>query len=138
MIRQSSLVFAMLLFGAPAPAQDWTTFNGDLAATKYSPATQITRENVGTLERVWEYRTGDVADGSGELPATVWSATPIYANETLYLGTPFYRVVALDPATGEERWSYDTQSTLEALTQPALKNRGVTYWQAENPSEPCD
>jgi quinoprotein glucose dehydrogenase len=69
-----------------------------------------------------------VSDGSGEVPATVWSATPVYANGTLYLGTPFYRIVALDPATGAERWSYDSQSRLEALTQPALKNRGVAYW----------
>lgn len=133
-------LFALPLALCPltAGAQDWTTYNGDLAARKYSPATQITPDNVASLVKAWELHTGDVADGSGELPATVWSATPIYANETLYLGTPFYRVLALDPATGEERWSYDTQSTLEALTQPALKNRGVTYWQAEDASDgPC-
>ncbi len=119
---------------------DWTTFNGNLAAQKYSPADQITAENVGKLEKVWEFHTGDVSDGSGELPATVWSATPIYANKTLYLGTPFYRIIALDPATGQEKWSYNTNSTLKALTQPALKNRGVTYWQAENPKPdtPCE
>lgn len=79
------------------------------------------------LERAWEVRTGDVSDGSGDLPETVWSATPIYANGTLYLGTPFYRILALDLATGAERWSYDSQSTLEALTQRGLKSRGVAY-----------
>ncbi|RLQ89606.1 pyrroloquinoline quinone-dependent dehydrogenase [Notoacmeibacter ruber] len=119
---------------------DWTTFNGDLAAQKYSPADQITPENVDQLEKVWEIHTGDVSGGSGDLPATVWSATPIYANDTIYLGTPFYRILALDPATGEQKWAYDTKSTLEALTQPALKNRGVTYWEAENPKPdtPCE
>ncbi|MGF7158776.1 quinoprotein glucose dehydrogenase [Rhodoligotrophos appendicifer] len=71
-----------------------------------------------------------MSDGSGELPETVWSATPVYANKTLYVGTPFYRIIALDPATGEERWAYNSDSTLEALTQPALKNRGVAYWQS--------
>ena len=76
---------------------------------------------------------GDMSDGSGELPATVWSATPIFANDTLYIGTPFYRILALDPATGAERWSFDSQSKLEALTQPALKNRGVSYWEADDP-----
>ena len=116
-----------------AQTSEWRTFNGDLAAQKYSPATEITPDNVARLEKVWEFRTGDVSDGSGELPATVWSATPIYANSTLYLGTPFYRIIALDPATGEQRWSYDSQSTLAALTQPALKNRGVTYWEAKQP-----
>ena len=115
----------------------WDTFNGNLAATKFSDAATLTAESVPRLERAWEFRTGDVSDGSGELPETVWSATPIYANETLYLGTPFYRIIALDPATGAERWSYDTKSTLEALTQPALKNRGVAYW-ASGMEGPCE
>ncbi len=136
----SALVSACALSAAmPAPAEQpgWTTFNGDLAATKFAAVDSFTPESVGDLERAWSFRTGDVADGSGERPATVWSATPIYANGTLYLGTPFYRIIALDPATGEERWSYDTASTLQALTQPALKNRGVAYWEsgAEGPCE---
>ncbi|TDX26081.1 quinoprotein glucose dehydrogenase [Modicisalibacter xianhensis] len=117
----------------------WDSFHGQLNAQKYSPLEQITVDNVGELEKVWEVHTGDVADGSGELPPTVWSATPVFANDTLYIGTPFYRILALDPATGEEKWSFDTQSTLEALTQPALKNRGVAYWEADEPvdGEPC-
>lgn len=114
--------------GAEQPV--WGSFHGDLASRKFADVDSFTPETIGRLERAWEYRTGDVSDGSGELPATVWSATPIYANGTLYLGTPFYRIVALDPATGAEIWTYDTRSTLEALTQPALKNRGVAYWES--------
>lgn len=113
----------------------WDSFHGQLNAQKYSPLDQINADNVGELEKVWEIHTGDIADGSGELPATVWSATPVFANDTLYLGTPFYRLLALNPATGEEKWSFDTQSSLEALTQPVLKNRGVAYWQADDPVE---
>lgn len=133
MMLRSLLLLPTILFGAGAAlAQQpsWTAFHGDLFSTKFSRAETFTPENVGGLERVWEYRTGDVSDGSGELPATVWSATPVYANGTLYLGTPFYRVLALDPATGEELWSYDSESALEPLTQPALKNRGVAYWES--------
>ena len=132
------LVLACFL-ATPALAEQpvWSTFNGNLAGTKFADAPSLTPDSVQRLERAWEVRTGDVADGSGELPATVWSATPIYANGTLYLGTPFYRILALDPATGEERWSYDTQSTLEALTQPALKNRGVSYWESGQEG-PCE
>lgn len=113
----------------------WDSFHGQLNAQKYSPLDQINADNVGELEKVWEVHTGDVSDGSGELPASVWSATPVFANDTLYLGTPFYRLLALNPATGEEKWSFDTQSSLEALTQPVLKNRGVAYWQADEPVE---
>lgn len=126
--------------GQPGGAQSlvpqqptWNAFHGQLSAQKYSPLAQIDTSNVGKLKLAWQYHTGDVSDGKGKLPATVWSATPIYANETLYLGTPFYRIVALDPETGRERWTFDTHSTLKALTQPALKNRGVSYWQVANP-----
>ena len=134
-----ALAVALAATALPATAQDWDTFHGQLSAQKYSPADEITVDNVAGLERQWTVHTGDMSDGSGDLPPTVWSATPIYANDTLYLGTPFYRILALDPATGEEKWSYDSQSRLEALTQPALKNRGVAYWEAENPEDgqPC-
>ena len=132
------LIVAMC-FAAPAGADQlrWDTFNGNLANTKFADVDTFTPANVAELERVWEVHTGDVSDGSGDLPETVWSATPIYANETLYLGTPFYRILALDPATGAERWSYDSKSALEALTQPALKNRGVAYWESGQ-TGPCE
>lgn len=111
----------------------WDSFHGQLNAQKYSPLTQITADNVGKLTKVWEFHTGDVSDGKGDTPATVWSATPIFANDMLYIGTPFDRLIALDPGTGKEKWHYDTKSSRKALTQPVLKNRGVSYWQAKNP-----
>ncbi|HAV1883081.1 TPA: pyrroloquinoline quinone-dependent dehydrogenase [Enterobacter hormaechei subsp. xiangfangensis] len=118
-----------LVSGTPT----WDSFHGQLNAQKYSPLTQITADNVGKLTKVWEFNTGDVSDGKGDTPATVWSATPIFANDTLYIGTPFDRLIALDPGTGKEKWHYDTKSSRKALTQPVLKNRGVSYWQAKNP-----
>lgn len=117
----------------------WDSFHGQLNAQKYSPLDQINADNVDQLQKVWQFHTGDVSDGSGKVPATVWSATPIFANNMLYIGTPFYRVIALDPATGKQKWSFDTHTPLKALTQPALKNRGVAYWAAKNPvaGQPC-
>lgn len=111
----------------------WDSFHGQLNAQKYSPLKQITTENVSKLKKIWEFHTGDVSDGKGDTPATVWSATPIFANETIYVGTPFDRLIALDPGTGKEKWHYDTKSPRKALTQPVLKNRGVSYWQSKNP-----
>jgi quinoprotein glucose dehydrogenase len=134
----------------------WGTFNGDLKAQKYSQLTQITPENVGNPDVAWRTHTGDVSAGGAppvgmhmrpdaqgktpkELPPTVWSATPLFVNDTVYLGTPFYRIFALEPDTGAVKWTYDSKAVLEALTQPDLKNRGVAYWQAEAPSagQPC-
>ena len=79
----------------------WATFNGDLEAQKFSPAKLITPDNVGGLKKVWEAHTGDVSNGDGGKPATVWSATPLFVNDTLYVGTPFYRILALEPDTGK-------------------------------------
>ncbi|RFC61891.1 pyrroloquinoline quinone-dependent dehydrogenase [Fulvimarina endophytica] len=137
MIRTLAFITCVAgLVATPLAAQDrWDSFHGQLSAQKYAPAEAITTENVGDLERQWEVHTGDLSDGSGDLPPTVWSATPIYANETLYFGTPFYRILALDPETGAEKWSYDSKSRLEAVTQPALKNRGVAYWGASDPQD---
>lgn len=124
---------------ACAQGQDWSTFNGDLAAQKYSTATEITPANVDKLTEAWEVHTGDVSDGSGDKPASDWSATPLFVNDTIYLSTPFYRIFALAPDTGKVKWTYDTKSALKAETQPDLKTRGVAYWQSPNPvaGEPC-
>ncbi|MGC4026934.1 MAG: pyrroloquinoline quinone-dependent dehydrogenase [Mesorhizobium sp.] len=151
-----ALSLGLMLSHAFAQDGEWTTFNGDLKAQKFSPLTDITPENVGKLKVAWKTNTGDVS-GNGPvsdmihmrpdlvkkdeagLPPTVWSATPLFVNDTLYLGTPFYRIFALEPDTGKVKWTYDSKAVLEALTQPDLKNRGVAYWQAESPAagQPC-
>jgi len=113
--------------------QAWDTFNGDLKAQKFASETQITPDNVGRLKIAWQLHTGDLSDGSGSVPPSDWSATPLFANDTLYIGTPFYRIFAVAPDTGAVKWTFDTHSALKALTQPDLKTRGVAYWQASQP-----
>lgn len=49
-------------------------------------------------------------------------ATPLVVGGVMYLSTPYGRVVALDAATGQERWVY----TLPNGDQPST--RGVAYW----------
>ena len=136
MIRSFALAAVVAIAGAaPATAQSqtWPTFNGDLKAQKYSTETAITPANVHELREAWQMHTGDVSDGSGGKPKSVWSATPLFVNDTLYLGTPFYRIFALEPDTGKIKWTYDAHAVLKGLTQPELKSRGVAYWQAEAP-----
>jgi quinoprotein glucose dehydrogenase len=122
-----------------AESQTWPTFNGDLKAQKYSTLTAITPSNVKNLTEAWQLHTGDVSDGSGGIPKTVWSATPLFVNDTLYLATPFYRIFALAPDTGKVKWTYDTHAVLKRLTQPELKSRGAAYWQVASPEagRPC-
>jgi quinoprotein glucose dehydrogenase len=125
--------------GGVDEASTWSTFNGDLAAQKFSTAGQITPANVDDLQVAWELHTGDKSDGKGKLPTTDWSATPIFVNDTVYVSTPFYRIFAVTPDTGKVKWVYDSHAELKALTQPDLKSRGVAYWQAADPEpgQPC-
>lgn len=124
---------------ANGQAQTWYTFNGDLEAQKYSTATQITPQNVGKLKVAWQLHTGDMSDGSGKTPPTDWEATPLFVNNTLYVSTPFYRILAIDPGTGKIKWTFNPHAVLKELTQPGLKTRGVAYWQASDPQpgQPC-
>jgi quinoprotein glucose dehydrogenase len=96
-------------FGATGAAQEgepqtWYTFTGDLAAQKFATDTQITPANVSQLRIAWQLHTGDVSDGSGTLPATAWSATPLFVNDTLYMSTPFYRIFAGGPERSGRIW----------------------------------
>ena len=103
---------------------EWPAYAHDAAGTKYSPATQITRENVGRLVPVWTYRTGDFARGGGTVRD---ETTPLYVDGVVYASTPFGGVRALDGETGRERWRFDSELDLSAgYGDPT--NRGVSTW----------
>ncbi|MGO9258731.1 MAG: pyrroloquinoline quinone-dependent dehydrogenase [Bryobacteraceae bacterium] len=96
-----------------APVEEWPTYGNDAGSSRYSPLNEITRENVGSLKVAWTYRTGDVSDGGSTWNGKkVWArstfeATPLMVDETLYIATPFNRIIALDPETGKEKWTFD-------------------------------
>jgi quinoprotein glucose dehydrogenase len=106
----------------------WPFYGGDAGGTRYSLLTQINRGNVAELRIAWEYHTGDVSDGSGDRRKSAFEATPIVVDGTMYLSTPFNRVIALDPETGSERWTFDPKIDLGAPYSEGLINRGVALW----------
>src|SRR5689334_9951966 len=78
-------------------ASEWPAYGRDAAGTRFSPLTQVTRDNVRQLAPAWTYHTGELARSDDR---TRFEATPIVVDGALYLSTPFGRVIALDPATG--------------------------------------
>ncbi len=91
-------------------------------------AQTITPANASRLKQAWIYRTGESlepANNGGRAPA--FEATPVYFEGLLYLGTPRGKVIALDPLTGQERWSFDGKIELNA-GYGDFANRGVTLW----------
>ncbi len=90
----------------PAPKSnqpsDWSSYGRTNAGTRYSPFTQITRENVSQLKPVWTFRSGDVGPG-------ILQDTPLQIGSTIYTCSRNNHVAALDADTGKVQWSYDAQ-----------------------------
>jgi quinoprotein glucose dehydrogenase len=107
---------------------DWPVYGHDPGGTRYSPLTQITRENVAQLKVAWTFHTGDISDGSGGRKRSGFETTPILVDGTLYLTTGFNRVIALDPETGKQRWAYDPLVEQAADYGDGMINRGVATW----------
>ncbi len=108
------------------PVAGWPEYGAAKGGGHYSPLTQIHKDNVGELEVAWVYHTGDYDDGSASLAPSSFQNTPILVDDTLYLCTPFNRVIALDADTGRERWSFDPK--LDTSPRYLQVCRGVTAW----------
>jgi quinoprotein glucose dehydrogenase len=104
---------AVVVFGQT----DWPTFGHDPGGMRYSPLTQVDPTNVTKLVRAWTFHmkpadvnTAAPAKGRGRgRGGRSWEATPLVIDGVMYLTTAFNKVVALDPETGKEVWSYDVK-----------------------------
>ncbi len=91
----------------------WTVYNGGLDGDHYSKLAQINRANVHELKQAWSFDTGE----KGGL-----QDNPLVVGRTLYAYTPTQKIVALDAATGEQKWKFDSGV---GGSQPT---RGMAYW----------
>ena len=98
----------------------WTRSQGDNGARRYSALNQITRDNVRDLAVAWTFRSGDGA-------ANV-QCTPIVVDGVLYAPTPGRALVAIDAATGVERWRKQLEAPRPTRLQDAPARRGLVYW----------
>lgn len=118
---------------------DWSHYGNDAGGMRFSPLTQINKGNVARLKLAWEFHTGDISHGENGQQKSSFESTPIVADGTLYVSTPFSRVIALDPASGKEKWSYDPHINLRTGYADGLINRGVSTWvdPTRASDEPC-
>ncbi len=111
------------------PVSDWPEYGRDKGGLRFSPLTQITPANVSELRVAWVYHHGDVSDGSDGTTRTSFNATPIVVDGALFFCTGLNRVIALDPETGRELWTFDPKTRLRKLEGPYTRTcRGVAYW----------
>jgi quinoprotein glucose dehydrogenase len=118
---------------------DWPSYGHDAGGMRHSPLTQVNRDNVGRLRVAWTYHTHDVSDGRNGISRSGFETTPLVVDGTLFLTTPFNRVIALDPESGRERWAYDPKLDLHADYGDGLTNRGLATWLdgSRRTGQPC-
>jgi glucose dehydrogenase len=102
------LALAPLTAAAQGPGVEnglWTYLGGDAWHTRYTPADEITAENFEELTMLWRFNAASFG------PSTP-RATPSYVGDKLITVTGDRRhVIALDPTTGELKWSFTEPNT---------------------------
>ena len=112
----AALLLATTVTTYSADRSDFRYPRGDAGATRYSPLTQINAKNVGRLKQVWRY---DLK------PDSELQNTPIVVDGVLY-GVGSGKVIALDAATGAEKWVYTPE--LPQKSRAGFKERGESWW----------
>ncbi|AYM59893.1 Quinoprotein glucose dehydrogenase [Agrobacterium fabrum str. J-07] len=118
------------VYGGEVPDGDWHQYGRTPYGQRYSPLTQVNVDNVSQLKEAWRYQTGDVKlpDDVGE---TTYQVTPLKIGDTLYICTPHNWAIAIDAATGKEKWKYDPNVGLNPDRQHQTC-RGVSYYAEPN------
>lgn len=100
---------------AGAGPHNWPSFGQNHSNHRFSALKQINPDNVARLKPRWTFRSG--AKGP-------FQAQPLVADGIMYVTLPGNHVVALDAATGAERWRYKHKKRYEK-TQGSPANRGA-------------
>jgi len=113
---------------AATPAQEWQTYNHDLAGTRFSPLAEINTTNVAKLAQAWDYRfpppPGGGRGGGGLGGGS--EAVPIVVGGVMYLPVG-NSVVALEADTGKPIWQRDVPGGPGG----GLSRRGVGYFSGD-------
>ena len=94
---------------------EWRYLGGDAGHTRSSSLNQINASNFSTLKVAWIWR----GDNFGPGIEYTMRSTPIYAEGLLYTVAGQRRqVVAIDPNTGETRWTFREPETSRYYRSP--------------------
>ncbi|MYJ94909.1 MAG: pyrroloquinoline quinone-dependent dehydrogenase [Proteobacteria bacterium] len=115
--------------GKPPADTEWPQYGKTASGERWSGLDQINRGNVRRLEVAWVYQAGELdAILAGEQPFNPWESTPVLVEDTLVACTPTGRLLALDPVTGEERWTFDPGVVFSPFGHTFVKCRGVSTY----------
>ncbi|MGO4774095.1 PQQ-binding-like beta-propeller repeat protein, partial [Lysobacter sp. 2RAB21] len=118
-------------------AGNWTAYAGSNLSNHYTPGDQITPDNAKNLKLAWEFHTGDLKPAGSNL-GYAFQNTPLKVGDLFYICTPTQKVIAVDAATGQERWRFDPKTNPKAMAGVAATTcRGVSYYQAPPGTAEC-
>ncbi|HEU4388367.1 MAG TPA: pyrroloquinoline quinone-dependent dehydrogenase [Blastocatellia bacterium] len=111
---------------------EWRFYGGDTGSSKYSPLTQINKDNAGKLKAAWSWDSPDIPlQQKNRMFSSLvgYEATPVMVNGVLYVSTSLCQVAAINAQTGSTIWVYDPQSYNSGRpTNLGFLHRGVAYW----------
>ncbi len=116
-------------FAQIVQSQQWDQYGGQ-GGQQYTPLTHINHHTLDRLALAWTYRTGDLNQGF-VYKGHSFQANPILWQRTLYISTSANQVMALDAATGEERWRFDAEIPND-IRYSESASRGVSIWHGES------
>lgn len=133
---KKSAWWVMLLLTASVSAQhpskrvEWPYYGGDQGGMKYSPLDQINRQTVDRLRPAWRWATGEEPKPELKVAPGAFENTPLMIDDTVFLSTPYNRVVALDAESGRELWAYDPRAYDDGPVSSGqgFVHRGVAAW----------
>jgi len=89
--------------------QDWKHWGNTTHGDRFAALDQINKQNVNQLKVAWVAHTGDIPQSNGS--GAEDQNTPLQIGDTLYVCTPYSKVLALDVDSGKEKWRYDSKAT---------------------------
>lgn len=94
----------------PAEAQkDWKHWGNTTHGDRFAALDQINKGNVADLQVAWVAHTGDIPQSNGS--GAEDQNTPLQIGDTLFVCTPYSKVLALDVDSGKEKWRFDSKAT---------------------------
>ena len=108
------------LINAASEPQNWLTHGGTYAEQRFSSLTAISTANIDQLGLAW---ATDLQSERGQ------ESTPLVVDGTMYVTLAWSKVVALDAATGAEKWRYDPKvpGRFGVSACCDVVNRGAAY-----------
>jgi alcohol dehydrogenase (cytochrome c) len=104
------------ILNANQEPQNWLTYSGTPMSQRHSLLKQVTPQNVKDLEMKWVFQSRSLEK---------FEATPLVVDGIMYTVQAPNDVIALDPVTGREFWSYAYAPSPLARPCCGRVNRGV-------------